>query len=67
MNPDEKKDFQDTLKIIDKKDRKLVRLGREFDRLGEELDNCESNVEGKLNKIIKGLNNASTNNKNNNN
>ena len=68
MDPAEKKDFQDTLKIVEKKTRKIARLEMEHNKLGDKLDDYESNFEGKMNNITKGFNKAfSNNNKDNNN
>jgi uncharacterized protein YeeX (DUF496 family) len=58
MDPADKKDFQDTLKIVEKKSRKLAKLAKEYDDLGEKMDDCESNLDGKMNSITKGLNNV---------
>jgi len=58
MDPADKKDFQDTLKIVEKKSQKLAKLAKEYDDLGEKMDDCESNLDGKMNSITKGLNNV---------
>lgn len=59
-NPAEKQEFLDTIKKVEKKSRKIARLAEEYNKLGEEKKDCESNTEGKMNNITKALNNAFT-------
>jgi hypothetical protein len=60
----DKKDFQELSEVVEKKTKKVFKWMQQYDKKGEMLDDLESNLEGNMNRITKGVNNIDNNKKN---